>query len=32
MKGDKFINLDIDLREQLYFAAHSENKKIASYM
>jgi hypothetical protein len=28
MKGDKFINLDMDLREQLYFAAHAENKKI----
>lgn len=32
MKGDKFINIDMDLREQLYFAAHSENKKIADYM
>jgi hypothetical protein len=32
MRGDKLVNLDMDLREQLYFAAHSENKKIAAYM
>lgn len=31
-KNGKFVNLEVDLREKLYFAAQEEEKKIEDFM